>query len=171
MKYSEIKNLEPAELRKRLAQNRQALFTARMKHKMQRLSNMMELRKGRRDMARLNTALSALPESAFEKKSSGKQIIAEKAPVAVEKVKQTAVQAKKKVQKPDKPSDLKAKQAPKTDSNVTAKPEKTQKSGVMDKSRPLEQKTKKWFGFLGSKTKSSQKPATGKKSFFRRKSI
>ncbi len=173
MKYSEIKNLEPAELKKRLAQNRQALFTAKMKHKMQRLSNMMELRKGRRDMARLNTALSALPESAFEKKPSDQKITVQKPPVATGKIKkQTVMRAKKKPQKQAPQSNLKAKQSPKPDKTAT------QKSGVKDKSPRAEEqktKTKKWFGFFGSKAKSSQKPAGGKpaggkRSFFRRKS-
>lgn len=61
MKYTEIKNLEVRELQKRLLQTRQALFTARMKHKMKRLSNVMELRYLRRDIARLQFALSLKP--------------------------------------------------------------------------------------------------------------
>ena len=75
MKYSEISNLQPQELRKRLAQTRQALFSARMKHKMQRLSNMMELRNFRRDIARLETALVQLPESAFVSDRPNKKLV------------------------------------------------------------------------------------------------
>ena len=58
MKYEEIKNLSVSELQKRLANTRKALFTARIKHKMKRLSNAMELRVFRKDMARLSMALN-----------------------------------------------------------------------------------------------------------------
>ena len=61
MKYTEIKNLESSELRKRLVSTKQALFSARMQHQMKRLSNMMKIRHLRRDIARLEFALSLKP--------------------------------------------------------------------------------------------------------------
>ena len=61
MKFAEIKNLETPELRKRLEGARQSLFTAKMKHRMKQLSNAMELRTYRRDIARLEFALSLKP--------------------------------------------------------------------------------------------------------------
>ena len=58
MKFSEIANLETAELRKKSAALREELFQSRMKLKMQRLPNPLILRSLRRDIARLETALS-----------------------------------------------------------------------------------------------------------------
>ena len=83
MKYAEIKNLEIRELYKRLVQIRRALFAARMKHKMKRLSNVMELRYLRRDIARLQFALSLKP---FVHVPSKKEAVVESATVH-EKVK------------------------------------------------------------------------------------
>ena len=58
MKFSEIVNLEEAELRKKASVLRAELFQSRMKLKMQRLPNPLVLRSLRRDIARLETALS-----------------------------------------------------------------------------------------------------------------
>lgn len=58
MKFSEIAHLEKKELWMRLAQLRKELFDSRMKLKMQRLSNPLSLRFLRRDIARIQTALS-----------------------------------------------------------------------------------------------------------------
>ena len=161
MKYSEISNLEPAELKKRLAQNRQALFTARMKHKMQRLSNMMELREGRRDIARLNTALSALPETA---EKAPKSSAGEKKPSALK----SASKKEEQIKMPIKDTSvLKEKSKKKSPEESREKPVVQAQKGP---GKPPSKKTKKWFGFFGSKTKSSQKPSAGKRSFFRRKS-
>ncbi len=67
MKYEEIKNLQEQELRKRLVQMRQNLFNAKIKHKMQRLSNVMELRNFKHDISRIQTALSGLPKIVIKK--------------------------------------------------------------------------------------------------------
>ena len=174
MKYSEISNLQVQELRKRLAQSRQALFDAKMKHKMQRLSNMMELRNVRRDIARLETALSALPESAFV---SNKKKDAVKAETKVKK----AVKPKEKVKAQVK----KTKETKETVKKATSAAAPSKEKTAPDKSKEVKkpvQKTqekkaaqkdgKKWFGFLGSKKQSGgdRKSAVGKKRMFRRKS-
>ena len=58
MKFSEIANLDEAELRKKKTLLRAELFESRMKLKMQRLSNPLSLRLLKRDIARIETALS-----------------------------------------------------------------------------------------------------------------
>ena len=55
MKYTDIENLNPQELNKRIHQNRHLLFQTRMKHKMGRLSNFMEIADLRRLQARLQS--------------------------------------------------------------------------------------------------------------------
>ena len=67
MKYAEIKHLQEQELRKRLSQAKHSLFSARMKHKMQRLSNTMELRNFKKDIAQLETVLASLPKKVYAK--------------------------------------------------------------------------------------------------------
>ncbi len=57
IKFSEIRDLKPAELRQRLDQLRRELFDSRMQLKMKRLSNPLKIRFLRRDIARLQTAL------------------------------------------------------------------------------------------------------------------
>lgn len=176
MKYSEIKNLEVQELRKRLAQTRQALFDARMKHKMQRLSNMMELRNYRRDIARLQTTLSALPESAFvsEKKKAPEL---EKNKSEIKKVRKTKAEKKSVSQKFAEPVKEKKLSTDKT-RKVSADKKKEIKKPVTDKQEGIkskppekqERKEKKWFGFLGSKKAGKDMKSAGKRSFFRRKS-
>ncbi|MDE0118592.1 MAG: 50S ribosomal protein L29 [Bdellovibrionales bacterium] len=179
MKYSEIHNLQVSELRKRLEQSRQALFTAKMKHKMQRLSNMMELRDVRRDIARLETALSALPESAFvSRKSDKKKDEVKSGSKEAKKAKLKAVSKKqekiKKVASSEEASKSKTKVTSvkkKVVKKEDAKEQKQEKQSIMEKQVQSQQKTKKWFGFFGS----SQKPSStvkdgGKRSFFRRKS-
>ena len=169
MKYSEIHNLQVSELRKRLEQSRQALFTAKMKHKMQRLSNMMELRYVRRDIARLETALSALPESAFvsSKKDSvkpeSKTLKSEKSKTPIKKVKKV-VSSEEAFKL--KTSSVKQKVVKKEDT----KEQKQEKKPIMEKQVQSQQKTKKWFGFFGSKQKPSSKVKDGKNRLFRRKS-
>ena len=59
MKFSEIANLDEMELRKKKTLLRSELFESRMKLKMQRLSNPLSLRLLKRDIARIETALSA----------------------------------------------------------------------------------------------------------------
>ena len=58
MKFSEIKNLNPVDLRKKLEQIKQEFFSARMNLSMQRLPNPLLLRTLRKDKARIETALS-----------------------------------------------------------------------------------------------------------------
>ena len=185
MKYSEISNLKVQELRKRLEQNRQALFTARMKHKMQRLSNMMDLRNIRRDIARLETALSALPESAFVSEKKPEKAKKELSSAAGKTGKATKEKTKQ-LHKKDKPQKDKLADPVKDTSLTMKKAEakaerKTKKTGakkaedkspVQDKHTQQKTKTKKWFGgIFGSKQKSSRDmKSVGKKSFFRRKS-
>ncbi|MDE0518445.1 MAG: 50S ribosomal protein L29 [Bdellovibrionales bacterium] len=172
MKYSEIQNLQVPELRKRLEQSRQALFTAKMKHKMQRLSNMMELRDVRRDIARLETALSALPESAFVSHKSDKK------KDEVKKAKLKAVGKKqektKKVASSEAASKPKAKVTSvkkKVVKKEAVEKDKKEKQPMKEKQVQSQKKTKKWFGFFGSSQKpSSQMKDGGKRSLFRRKS-
>ena len=57
MKFEDIKDLTSGELRKRATQLREELFEGRMKHSLGQLSNPIEIRGKRRDLARLNTAL------------------------------------------------------------------------------------------------------------------
>ncbi len=126
MKYAEIKNLEIRELYKRLVQTRRALFAARMKHKMKRLSNVMELRYLRRDIARLQFALSLKP---FVHVPSKKEAVVESATVH-EKVKTVqkslpVVEKKQDTKKADKDTvDLKHK--------VRVVHKKSQQSSRMD---------------------------------------
>lgn len=57
MKFSEIKNLNRDELVKRIKGSREDLFDSRMKHSLGQLSNTDHIRKIRRVVARLKTAL------------------------------------------------------------------------------------------------------------------
>ena len=57
MKYSEIANLDVKELRTKAHQLRKELFESRIKLKMQRLSDSLTIRRLRRDIARLQTAV------------------------------------------------------------------------------------------------------------------
>ena len=174
MKYSEINNLQVQELKKRLDQTKQALFDARMKHKMQRLSNMMELRDGRKDIARLRTALSALPESAFvsDKKADSVQLES-KAPVTA---KATAKKVPATVKAPAKEA-----LAASSKTQASSEKKKEEKKLVSGEQKKIQQpdsskkksqrQTKKWFGFFGSAKKSSKEIKSGeKRHFFRRKS-
>lgn len=169
MKYSEISNLQVQELRKRLAQSRQALFDAKMKHKMQRLSNMMELRNFKRDIARLETALSVLPVSAFVSDKKRDSVKVES------KVKKT-VKPKEKVKEPVKTKEPVKKTTLAASPKVKTSPDKKKEVKKPDKGKQekkaAQKDTKKWFGFFGSKKQSGgdRKSAGGKKRLFRRKS-
>ena len=57
MKYVEIKNLNPGELRKKMSQLNQDIFDSKMKLSMKRLPDPLTLRRLRRDRARIQTAL------------------------------------------------------------------------------------------------------------------
>ena len=58
MKFEEIKDLRFEELRKRHKQMREELFEMRMKHSLGQLGSPVDIRKKRRDMARIQTALN-----------------------------------------------------------------------------------------------------------------
>ena len=154
MKYSEIKDLNLAEIQKRLTQNKQILFDARIKHKMQRQSNPLQLRFLKRDISRLQTVLSTLPASAF-KSSTPKKVT----PTADTQKKVQSQPVKTVVKKTEKKQ--KKEQAP----AVVESKEKKDK----EKTKPM--KKKSWFGFMGLKSKQDKNlKAVSKKSFFRRKS-
>jgi large subunit ribosomal protein L29 len=57
MKYTEIKDLSVGELKKKKAALSDELFTSSMKNSLGQLGNPLEIRKLRRDVARVNTAL------------------------------------------------------------------------------------------------------------------
>lgn len=59
MNFDEISGLAVAELNKKKKELRQQLFDARMKNSLGQLTNPMEIRQLRRDIARLNTAVTA----------------------------------------------------------------------------------------------------------------
>lgn len=58
MKFNEIKDLTVEELRKRLATKKTDLFEIRMKHCLGQVTNPLEIRTTRRDIAKVHTALS-----------------------------------------------------------------------------------------------------------------
>lgn len=57
MKYQDVKDLSVAELKKKKAALVQDLFEAEMKNSLGQLSNPLEIRFIRRDIARMNTVL------------------------------------------------------------------------------------------------------------------
>lgn len=59
MKYADIAGLAEKELVKRIKELRKEVFEARMKNALGQLANPMTIRWARRDIARLQTALSA----------------------------------------------------------------------------------------------------------------
>ncbi len=58
MKFTEIKDLTVDELRKRVHQLNEEMFELKMKHSMGQVSNPVEIRMKRRDLARVLTALN-----------------------------------------------------------------------------------------------------------------
>ena len=58
MKFADICNLTVEELRKRLAQMREELFELNMKHSLGQVASPISLRDLRKDIARVQTALS-----------------------------------------------------------------------------------------------------------------
>jgi len=60
MKYTELKDKSEAELVKLLKEKKLELFTLRAKLKTMQLTNTSELRTARKDIARIQTALSAV---------------------------------------------------------------------------------------------------------------
>ena len=57
MKFTEIKDMSVAELKKKRAGLSQELFEARIKNSMGQLANPIEIRNLRKDIARINTAI------------------------------------------------------------------------------------------------------------------
>jgi large subunit ribosomal protein L29 len=60
MKYTELKDKSEAELVKLLKEKKLELFTLRAKLKTMQLTNTSELRAARKDIARIQTALTAV---------------------------------------------------------------------------------------------------------------
>ena len=59
MKYSDLAEKTAAELQAMLKEKKTELFTLKIKQKMMQLTNTGELRDAKRDIARINTALTA----------------------------------------------------------------------------------------------------------------
>ena len=59
MKYSELADKSIEELRTLLREKKMELFTLRVKHKTMQLQDTSELRKTRKDIAKINTAITA----------------------------------------------------------------------------------------------------------------
>jgi large subunit ribosomal protein L29 len=60
MKYSDLAEKSAAELQEMLKARKTELFTLKIKQKMMQLTNSSEIRVAKKDIARINTALSAL---------------------------------------------------------------------------------------------------------------
>jgi len=60
MKYSDLTEKTAAELQNMLKEKKTELFTLKIKQKMMQLTNTSELKAAKKDIARINTALSAL---------------------------------------------------------------------------------------------------------------
>jgi large subunit ribosomal protein L29 len=60
MKYSDLADKNTAELQAMLKEKKTELFTLKIKQKMMQLQNTSELRVAKKDIARINTALTAV---------------------------------------------------------------------------------------------------------------
>jgi large subunit ribosomal protein L29 len=60
MKYSDLADKNSAELQAMLKEKKTELFTLKIKQKMMQLQNTSELRVAKKDIARINTALTAV---------------------------------------------------------------------------------------------------------------
>jgi large subunit ribosomal protein L29 len=60
MKYSDLADKNSAELQAMLKEKKTELFTLKIKQKMMQLQNSSELRVAKKDIARINTALTAV---------------------------------------------------------------------------------------------------------------
>jgi len=60
MKYSDLADKNSAELQAMLKEKKTELFTLKIKQKMMQLQNTSELKAAKKDIARINTALSAV---------------------------------------------------------------------------------------------------------------
>lgn len=59
MKYSDLAEKSSAELQAMLKEKKTELFTLKIKQKMMQLQNTSELKTAKKDIARINTAISA----------------------------------------------------------------------------------------------------------------
>lgn len=59
MKFEDIKNLTPVELQKKIREIKGKMFEARMKNAMGQMTNPISIREMRRDIAKLQTAMTA----------------------------------------------------------------------------------------------------------------
>jgi len=59
MKYSDLAEKSVEELRSLLKEKKAELFTLKIKHKTMQLQNTSELRSAKKDIARINTAITA----------------------------------------------------------------------------------------------------------------
>jgi large subunit ribosomal protein L29 len=59
MKYSDLTEKSPADLQAMLKEKKTELFTMKIKQKMMQLSSTADMRTVKKDIARINTALSA----------------------------------------------------------------------------------------------------------------
>lgn len=59
MKFKEIKSLQPKEVSKKVLELKKDLFEMNMKNSLGQLSNPLQIRAARKDIARLLTALNA----------------------------------------------------------------------------------------------------------------
>ena len=64
MKFADIKSLGAAELKKKRETLKSEMFTAKMKNTMGQLSNPVQVRFMKRDIARIETALAAVSKKA-----------------------------------------------------------------------------------------------------------
>jgi len=60
MKYSDLADKNSAELQAMLKEKKSELFTLKIKQKMMQLQNTSELRIAKKDIAKINTALTAV---------------------------------------------------------------------------------------------------------------
>ncbi|WP_373036490.1 50S ribosomal protein L29 [Sulfurimonas sp.] len=60
MKYSDLADKNAAELQAMLKEKKTELFTLKIKQKMMQLNNTSELRVAKKDIAKINTALTAV---------------------------------------------------------------------------------------------------------------
>ena len=60
MKYSDLADKSSAELQAKLKEKKTELFTLKIKQKMMQLQNTSELKVAKKDIARINTAITAV---------------------------------------------------------------------------------------------------------------
>lgn len=73
MKFNDIKDLSVAELSKKKSGLQKSLFEAQMKNSIGQLSNPLEIRALRKNVARLNTALTTKKAAPAKKTAASKK--------------------------------------------------------------------------------------------------